>query len=91
MNDMPSKGAHIAMTVAAFLLGSQGGWWLWWVFPLWGVLSLIQLIGMCKAINRGDVVTAQASAKKIKIFTFIGIGLNVLIFIFIVGYAVAFS
>ena len=82
--DMPSKGAHIALTIVAWMMG-----------PLWGVLSLIQVIGMNKAINSGDAVEAQAKAKKVKLFAFIGIGVNVLFLIiyvvFIIGLASAFS
>ena len=77
-NNMPSKGAHIALTVIAWFMG-----------PLWGILSLIQVIGMNKAIDRGDVVAAQSSAKKVKIFSFIGIGLNVLVFIIFIILTIA--
>lgn len=71
MNEMPSKGGHLAMVIIGFLLGI-----------LWGVLALFPYNKMKAAIDAGDEAEAWANAKKVKIFFWIGVGVNVL---FIIG------
>lgn len=60
--EMPSRGKYTVMFVFSFIFGL-----------LWGLLSIGAYSTMNRAIAAGDVVQAQASAKKVKLFFTIGL------------------
>lgn len=70
MQEMPSKGGHLAMVIIGFFLGI-----------LWGILSLSPYGKMKAAIDAGDADEAWANARKIKTFFWIGVAVNVLFII----------
>ncbi len=70
MQQMPSKGGHLAMVIIGFLLGI-----------LWGILAISPYTRMKVAIEAGDAETAWANSKKVKTIFWIGVAVNVVFII----------
>ncbi|MBR3317350.1 MAG: zinc ribbon domain-containing protein [Atopobiaceae bacterium] len=65
--EMPTAGKYLALAIIAFLCNY-----------ICGAIAIFQYRQMKKAIEIGDVQTAQSKAKNVKIAGFIGIGIFVL-------------
>ena len=66
--EMPSRGKYTTMFVFSFIFG-----------VLWGLLSIGAFTTMNRAINAGDAIQAQESAKKIRTFFFVGLTVNIVL------------
>ena len=67
---MPSRGKHTVMFVFSFIFG-----------VLWGLLSIGAFTTMNRAINAGDAVQAQASAKKVRTMFWVGLIVNIVLIV----------
>ena len=74
MQEMPSRGKHIAMFVIT-----------WFLFTICGFFSIGAFVTMNKAIAAGDAVQANLSAKKVRTVFWVSL---ILCIIFVVLYIV---
>lgn len=73
MQEMPSRGKHIAMFILT-----------WFFFTICGFFSIGAFVTMNKRINAGDVEGANLSAKKVRTVFWISLILCIVFVIFFI-------